>query len=510
MANQFKNCGVFWDIENVGLPKGMKPREFREMIESRLSKMNIEEFYCVTDTVKMNNNGPGFLESLERAGMTIVHISSTSKNAADEKIIDLMNKYVDKGGQSLVLISGDVNYINHLRRFRAKGSRNYLICSNLKSTSRDLIAAAHEAFFLDRSEDKIKLKPLVVSESDLVEVSLKKSPSFVRVIGLPPRGQNSQFHQLLSSSGGKVRNDIKDGRFVWLSFRCRDDALRAAKKLDGWKHDNHDNHVIRTQFLDELPSEIRTKQDSKKENVGFSASLSHQANKTGHSNFPKFVEVISTDIDHGVIEKSIKNILSSLKGSLHKSEKSRSLIRFNMECDAIKFCNEMNAIFQNLKSGSCEAKIYSLASREESMNGSTNCAKGGSTKPIPEGKKVSDSLYLSLVYQNRPGDDLITQLTAKGIQLQHEKDNCLWFFVKDSRKGQKAADQLNLSGHGFKCSLSKELPRDLRNNLGGVKVWDFGSRSLPREGKASLDHKTVVKSNGLPSGVKVKSIDQLI
>ncbi|XP_074597377.1 meiosis regulator and mRNA stability factor 1-like [Brevipalpus obovatus] len=501
MANQSKNCGVFWDIENVGLPKRMKPREFREMIESRLINMNIEEFYCVTDTVKMNNNGiPGFLASLELAG-TVIHVSSTSKNASDEKLIDLMNKYVDKGGQSLVLISGDVNYINHLRRFRAKGCRIYLIASNFKSTSKDLITAAHEAYFLDRSSDKIKLNPLSASDPNLVEASSKNNPSFVRVIGLPLHRQNSQFHQLLFSTGGKVRTDIKDGQYVWLSFRCRDDALRAANKLDGWKHDNHDNHVIRSKLFEDLPPEIRPKQDSKKENVVSLASLPHRVEKIGHSNPPKIVQVKSTGINHGKIEKSIKNILSSLKGTLRQSGGSCSLVHFTLESDAIKFCDEMNAIFQKLESGSCEAKILPLVSRQELTNGSSNSTKGASAnKPTSQEKKDSGPLYLSLVYENRPGDDLIRQLDTYGIQLQREKGNCLWFIVENTKRGQKAMDKLNSSGHGFKCTWTRELPKDLKNNLGGVRVWEFDSKTT-----SSLSPPC-----GLPSGVKVKSIDQLI
>ncbi|XP_074598761.1 uncharacterized protein LOC141853349 isoform X2 [Brevipalpus obovatus] len=490
-ANQQpSNCSVFWDIENVGVPKSMRPREFVEIIRKSVLAPNnlvVDEFFCVCDTVKIGLKSTEFLESLNRAGVTTVHISSTSKNAADEKIIDLMCKYVDKGGGSVVLIAGDVNYVNHLRRFQAKGVRNYLICSTLQSASKDLINSAHKSWILDRRGNEAKLKPFAASDSHVLKATTTRNgPCFVKVYGFPQHLDKrplNQFKQLLSAGGGKIRTDINDGGFVWLAFRCSEDARRTAIKLNGWRFGDR---LLQAQYVENPPFQFNYnynqgyKRDydlpsaSSYERRGMSSgvrdgiqnlSIHKTGDELGASSRNINVEICFQNYDREAMEHFVRKMLPGFNGSFIRSDASRFLVDFNSERDANKFMVEINSLAGGSTKAAVRAKIIPTSSRQDSSSGDDDvvyvCTKEGAARSSSPRKEEHNRLYLSIEYKRRPDQALVDQLSRNGIKLLHEADKCMWFRVGEPMKGQKVMEKLN--EHGFISILTERLPEDVKN-----------------------------------------------
>ena len=103
MEPEFKeSCGIFWDIENVPIPKAVSTRGFIETIRKNIlveNGLKEKDFVCVCDTQKLPRN---ISEHLNLVGVTIIHINASSKNAADDKLKELMNKFVHIHGKGSV------------------------------------------------------------------------------------------------------------------------------------------------------------------------------------------------------------------------------------------------------------------------------------------------------------------------------------------------------------------------------------------------------------------------
>ncbi|XP_025017023.1 uncharacterized protein LOC112539064 [Tetranychus urticae] len=111
-----KPCAVFWDIQNVGIPKGQTVDSIVDLIRSTVIKpYNLNEifFFCVCDVHKLPSNVANSLIALD---VDIVQAYNGVKDSADIKILDLMRKFVKVAGQecTIILLSGDGDYYGTL------------------------------------------------------------------------------------------------------------------------------------------------------------------------------------------------------------------------------------------------------------------------------------------------------------------------------------------------------------------------------------------------------------
>lgn len=83
----FTPIGIFWDIENVRIPNCHQAIAVVEAIRQRfLMNYREAEFVVVCDVLKERKE---VVIDLNNAQVTVVHVSCTNKNAADDKLRQL-------------------------------------------------------------------------------------------------------------------------------------------------------------------------------------------------------------------------------------------------------------------------------------------------------------------------------------------------------------------------------------------------------------------------------------
>uniref|UniRef100_T1KGL4 NYN domain-containing protein n=1 Tax=Tetranychus urticae TaxID=32264 RepID=T1KGL4_TETUR len=111
-----KPCAVFWDIENIDVPKGQSVTSIVNLIRSTIIKpYNLNEifFFCTCDVHRLPKSVG---QSLTKLDVDIVQAYNGVKDSADIKILDLMRKFVAVAGQdcTIILLSGDADYYGTL------------------------------------------------------------------------------------------------------------------------------------------------------------------------------------------------------------------------------------------------------------------------------------------------------------------------------------------------------------------------------------------------------------
>ncbi|OTF78552.1 limkain b1-like protein [Euroglyphus maynei] len=91
-SNQRKPVGVFWDIENCTIPRGVSPLYLVEKIRSFITRLHLieKEFSIVCDVPSIASS---VINELNHTQINIMHVSSFAKNAADEKLKQLILRF---------------------------------------------------------------------------------------------------------------------------------------------------------------------------------------------------------------------------------------------------------------------------------------------------------------------------------------------------------------------------------------------------------------------------------
>ncbi|CAG2119296.1 unnamed protein product [Medioppia subpectinata] len=114
--------GVFWDIENIQVPFNRSAVQLVERIRQKCfeRKYRESEFLVVCDTHKVNDE---LLNDLNAAQVTVIHVNCVAKNAADDKLRQQIQRFVDLNGYSsaVVMITDDVNFAPVLSDLRNRG-----------------------------------------------------------------------------------------------------------------------------------------------------------------------------------------------------------------------------------------------------------------------------------------------------------------------------------------------------------------------------------------------------
>ncbi|XP_066944259.1 meiosis regulator and mRNA stability factor 1 isoform X6 [Macrobrachium rosenbergii] len=244
--------GVFWDIENCQVPRGLSATHVVQAIRSRFFNGQREaEFMCVCDTLKEHIN---ILEELNDAQVNIVHVGSTVKNAADDKLLQSMRRFADIHGHgaTIVLISGDSNFATELYDLRYRKNLRVVLVHNAHAQDSLKLCAHETALFSEVTQE-------------LPQRSTKTKPTNLRrsivVYNLPEGVEDTAVRRRLSmlsaNCGGKVGR-VRNGRAI-ITFQTPELASRAKKRLDG--EDVYGNEIYCT-FGKNLDKEGIPKVDS--------------------------------------------------------------------------------------------------------------------------------------------------------------------------------------------------------------------------------------------------------
>lgn len=139
--------GVFWDIENCNVPHGKGAGRVAEKVRSMPFHAGRSEvdFVVVCDVTKERED---VVDDLNAAQVTVQHVATgKKKNAADEKLRQVMRKFVDTyaGDEAtLVLISGDQDFLPDLMDFRNRRGVRVVLLHN-RVTGDNLKRAVDEA-----------------------------------------------------------------------------------------------------------------------------------------------------------------------------------------------------------------------------------------------------------------------------------------------------------------------------------------------------------------------------
>eukprot|EP00250_Pteridium_aquilinum_P018955 c24239_g1_i1 orf=565-3333(-) len=124
-----KNCcstskiSVWWDIENCHVPRNVDPHYIAQNLRSVLHHTNLNGPITIDAFADTKNLEHKTLEALSSTGVTINHIPSGNKDAADKAILVAMLFWAldNPPPAHFLLISGDGDFANALHRLRLKG-----------------------------------------------------------------------------------------------------------------------------------------------------------------------------------------------------------------------------------------------------------------------------------------------------------------------------------------------------------------------------------------------------
>lgn len=123
------SLAFYWDIENCGVPARKSAIDVVQMIRDRFGGLGSEvDFVCVCDVNKERSELINDLNLAQASGkfnvnriffltffllqVTVVHVSATSKNAADEKLKSLLRRFgaTHTSPGTVVLLSSELSF----------------------------------------------------------------------------------------------------------------------------------------------------------------------------------------------------------------------------------------------------------------------------------------------------------------------------------------------------------------------------------------------------------------
>merc|ERR1719495_1325744 len=141
-----KPLGVFWDIENCNVPSGKSAMAVCDLIRKQkcFEGHREIEFAVVCDATKEPKT---VLDELDKAQVDIIHVVSNRKNAADDKLNQIMRRFADihREGSRIVLISGDVDFAADIADFKRRMCLSVILLHNANA-SESLLLAASEVY----------------------------------------------------------------------------------------------------------------------------------------------------------------------------------------------------------------------------------------------------------------------------------------------------------------------------------------------------------------------------
>ena len=178
--------GIFWDIENVRVPKGINPAVFvtkvRERFVDESPKFCEKHFYVVCDVTQ---EPQWILKQLFEFHVRIVHVPRLKANSSDNVIRDLMHEFVGYNKFSrVILISGDSDFSYDMHNFQRNKKCDCVLIYN-KNTKESMVKSA--------SKSSVMYKDLLKDELDALNG--KVNPGNVQ--NLNQQKVNAQQHTVM-------------------------------------------------------------------------------------------------------------------------------------------------------------------------------------------------------------------------------------------------------------------------------------------------------------------------
>ncbi|XP_041362324.1 meiosis regulator and mRNA stability factor 1-like isoform X2 [Gigantopelta aegis] len=245
--NSIVSIGVFWDIENVHVPKWKSAFSVVQCIRDRFfSGLREVEFMCVCDIHKESKD---VIQELNSAQVNVVHINATAKNAADDKIRQSLRRFADThpAQTKIILISSDVNFTCDLSDLRHR-KNFYIILIHKHQVSEALTACANEHYIFD---------DLVFNLPCRTPSKLEDGLSELMVTGfnfqLPSERIRNRLKTLSYNCGGRVVSVTPD--YALVRFSTLETAQRARKRMDG-------EDVYGNKISVELSTDVNSKENT--------------------------------------------------------------------------------------------------------------------------------------------------------------------------------------------------------------------------------------------------------
>ncbi|XP_046650849.1 meiosis regulator and mRNA stability factor 1-like isoform X2 [Daphnia pulicaria] len=218
--------GIFWDIENVRLPNCYHGMAVVEAIRQRfLVNYREAEFLVVCD---VNKEKKELITNLNNAQVTVVHVSSTHKNACDEKLRQTMRRFADNIGTpcAIMLITSDVNFTTDLCDFKNRKNIHIILLHQILVSEALLLCSNEHYLFDDILEDVPFLVDANKENTDAVYLNVLNLPHFV-----PPSQIRQRVQQIAGNCGGKMVQ-LAGGRGI-VRFNGTVAAQRALLRMEG-------------------------------------------------------------------------------------------------------------------------------------------------------------------------------------------------------------------------------------------------------------------------------------
>lgn len=145
--------GIFWDIENCQVPKFKSASAIVQRIRTFfLQSYREAEFIVVCDVKKEH---PQIIQELHDSQVNVIHVSSISKNAADEKLRQSLRRFaeVHRPPCAVVLISGDVNFAADLSDLRYRRKIRVILLHNANAADALILCANEHFLYTELIED---------------------------------------------------------------------------------------------------------------------------------------------------------------------------------------------------------------------------------------------------------------------------------------------------------------------------------------------------------------------
>ncbi|CAG2117682.1 unnamed protein product, partial [Medioppia subpectinata] len=185
-------------------------------------KYRESEFLVVCDTYKTN---PKLLNDLNAAQVTVIHVNGMAKNAADDKLRQQIQRFVDLIGNAsaVVMLTDDVNFAPVLSDLRNR--RGVEINLIQRQAGAALKTSANFVLnFVDFCKDLDLQQKFQTKE---FKVLIKGLPTNRRSVDIVKRLQ-----QMVTNCGGrKVATNPSKGEAT-IQFACADDARRCQQRLN--------------------------------------------------------------------------------------------------------------------------------------------------------------------------------------------------------------------------------------------------------------------------------------
>ncbi|XP_019758563.2 meiosis regulator and mRNA stability factor 1 isoform X2 [Dendroctonus ponderosae] len=228
-VNKMPPMGIFWDIENVGVPKQKSAAAIVEKIRGVFLKDYRESEFMVVCDVKKEQ--PLIMQELHDSQVNLIHVSSTSKNAADDKLRQSLRRFSDvhPAPSAILLITGDINFAADLFDLRYRKKIRVILVHNV-NVSDALILSANDHYIFTN------LIQCVPSTSQR-KTANSHTYFYLTIHNLPKnidqRKVKNRLGFLTNNCGGKCVEFLNEKGIACFRFGNFDLALRAHKRIQG-------------------------------------------------------------------------------------------------------------------------------------------------------------------------------------------------------------------------------------------------------------------------------------